>query len=173
MLCSPYFLTSNKITVSLSGWLFCLCFSYGFWKLLFWSYCRIACNRWLWFFFWCWGWTTYGEFDNDFIKINGAFEVASGLTNPFSILLKQQYKSLPPSMILQKLYELDIMEWSDKSDPGVRHVGPAAEDFYRAFGLGMDNPDYLNDWCRWCCFDSYSSPLWKGTREWKIIDQNW
>jgi len=64
----------------------------------------------------------YGEFDNDFVRINGTFEVTAGLTNP--------------SSVLDKINQLDISEWSYKHDPEVRHIGPTAESFYEAFGLG-------------------------------------
>ncbi|MCB0689160.1 MAG: hypothetical protein KDC53_21630, partial [Saprospiraceae bacterium] len=33
----------------------------------------------------------YGEFDNDFVRINGTFEVTAGLTNPSSVYLKERF----------------------------------------------------------------------------------
>ena len=78
----------------------------------------------------------YGEFDNDFVRINGTFEVTAGLTNPSSIALKERFISVTPSLILDKISELNISEWSYKTDPTVRHIGPTAESFYQAFGLG-------------------------------------
>ena len=78
----------------------------------------------------------YGEFDNDFVRINGTFEVTAGLTNPSSIKLKDRFAAVAPMLVLDKINELDISEWSYKSDPEVRHIGPTAESFYEAFGLG-------------------------------------
>ena len=78
----------------------------------------------------------YGEFDNDFVRINGTFEVTAGLTNPSSIKLKDQFAAVSSAFVLDKINELDIAEWSYKHDPEVRHIGPTAESFYEAFGLG-------------------------------------
>ena len=39
--------------------------------------------------------------------------------------------------MLAKITELPVQSWSYKvEDPSVRHVGPTAEDFQAAFGLG-------------------------------------
>lgn len=35
-------------------------------------------------------------------------------------------------------WSLPIQRWSCISEPGVRHLGPFAEDFHRAFALGTD-----------------------------------
>lgn len=81
----------------------------------------------------------YGEFDSDFIRINGTLEVTAGLTNPSSIYLKEQFRALSPEDILNKVNQLDIKEWSYKSQPEVRHIGPTAEVFYQTFGVGRDD----------------------------------
>jgi hypothetical protein len=42
--------------------------------------------------------------------------------------------------ILAKLVALPISTWNYKSDPpSVRHLGPMAQDFMAAFGLGADD----------------------------------
>jgi hypothetical protein len=42
--------------------------------------------------------------------------------------------------ILTKLAEIPIAEWNYISqDDSVRHIGPMAQDFYAAFGVGEDN----------------------------------
>ncbi len=41
-----------------------------------------------------------------------------------------------PQAVLAKVAGLPIMEWSFKSEPAARHLGPMAQDFYSAFGLG-------------------------------------
>jgi hypothetical protein len=42
--------------------------------------------------------------------------------------------------ILEKLAGLPISSWSYKrDDPAVRHLGPMAQDFFAAFGLGGDD----------------------------------
>ncbi len=40
---------------------------------------------------------------------------------------------------LAKLAALPISRWSYRSERGVRHVGPMAQDFYAAFGVGEDD----------------------------------
>lgn len=81
----------------------------------------------------------YGEFDNDLVRINGEFEVMTGLSNPSSILLKDKFRSVGASDILKKVSQLTIEEWSYKHQPDVRHIGPVAEQFAEAFGLGNDS----------------------------------
>ncbi|MGR4065186.1 MAG: tail fiber domain-containing protein [Vulcanimicrobiaceae bacterium] len=41
--------------------------------------------------------------------------------------------------ILAKVTALPITEWSYTTEPGVRHVGPMAQDFYAAFNVGEDD----------------------------------
>jgi hypothetical protein len=42
--------------------------------------------------------------------------------------------------VLQKLAELPVSTWNYKDDdPTVRHLGPMAQDFHHAFGLGDDD----------------------------------
>ena len=69
--------------------------------------------------------------------IDGTFEVTAGLTNPSSRTLKNQFVSLDASTILAKLAALDIQQWTYIDRPEEKHVGPVAEDFYEAFGLGQ------------------------------------
>jgi hypothetical protein len=80
----------------------------------------------------------YAEFDNDFVKINGTFEVTAGLSNPSSRSLKKSFIALDAFAILEKVAQLPIEQWSYKDQSTVRHIGPVAEDFYDAFGVGCD-----------------------------------
>jgi hypothetical protein len=41
--------------------------------------------------------------------------------------------------VLAKIDALPISRWSYKSERGVRHVGPMAQDFYAAFKVGEDD----------------------------------
>ena len=53
---------------------------------------------------------------------------------------KMDFVALDPKAMLSRLATVPISMWSYKADgPGVRHVGPIAEDFYQAFGLGQDD----------------------------------
>jgi uncharacterized small protein (DUF1192 family) len=46
---------------------------------------------------------------------------------------------LDDTAVLDKVAALPISRWSYKSERGVRHVGPMAQDFYAAFGVGEDD----------------------------------
>ena len=46
--------------------------------------------------------------------------------------------------VLQKLFNVPIRTWSYRDQtPSIQHMGPLAEDFYAAFGLGEDEK-YIN-----------------------------
>jgi uncharacterized small protein (DUF1192 family) len=51
--------------------------------------------------------------------------------------LKENFVDLEGGQVLAKLTALPVTEWSFKGDP-VRHIGPTAQDFKAAFGLGPD-----------------------------------
>lgn len=52
---------------------------------------------------------------------------------------KQDFETVDGDDVLAKLARIPIDRWSYKSEPGVRHVGPTAQDFRAAFGLGVDD----------------------------------
>lgn len=51
---------------------------------------------------------------------------------------KQEIHPVDTDAVLKKVVELPIAEWSYRQDPSTRHVGPMAQDFHAAFGLGPD-----------------------------------
>jgi hypothetical protein len=52
---------------------------------------------------------------------------------------KEGFEPLDGDTVLAKLAEVPVTSWTFKADPsGTRHVGPTAQDFYAAFGLGED-----------------------------------
>jgi hypothetical protein len=54
--------------------------------------------------------------------------------------LKEHFKILDGRSILQRLSQIPITEWNYKAQAdAIRHIGPMAQDFYAAFGLGEDN----------------------------------
>jgi len=54
--------------------------------------------------------------------------------------LKHDFRPLDTSSVLQKVGRMSITSWGYKAEkPSVRHIGPTAQDFYKAFGLGLDN----------------------------------
>jgi hypothetical protein len=53
--------------------------------------------------------------------------------------LKTDVARIDDAAVLDKVAALPISRWSYKSERGVRHVGPMAQDFYAAFGVGEDD----------------------------------
>ena len=53
--------------------------------------------------------------------------------------LKIDVARVNDAAVLDKVSRLPIERWSYKSERGVRHVGPMAQDFYAAFGVGPDD----------------------------------
>jgi hypothetical protein len=53
--------------------------------------------------------------------------------------MKTNVALLDDAAVLAKVDELPISRWSYKSEGGVRHVGPMAQDFYAAFKVGPDD----------------------------------
>lgn len=49
---------------------------------------------------------------------------------------KEDITPIDPTTVLQTLVELPLSTWSYRKDPGVRHLGPMAQDFHDRFGLG-------------------------------------
>ncbi len=51
--------------------------------------------------------------------------------------LKENMVSIDPRLVLDRVARMPISQWSMKSDAaGHKHIGPMAQDFYAAFGLG-------------------------------------
>ena len=53
--------------------------------------------------------------------------------------LKTDVAQIDDAAVLDKVASLPISRWSYKSERGVRHVGPMAQDFYAAFRVGEDD----------------------------------
>ena len=61
------------------------------------------------------------------------------LTEASSRVLKENFADVDGQDVLNRLAALPITTWNYKSDnPAFRHMGPMAQDFYAAFGLGAD-----------------------------------
>src|SRR5207249_2453898 len=52
---------------------------------------------------------------------------------------KENFSSVEPREVLDKVNALPITRWNFKSDAATAHVGPMAQDFRAAFGLGTDD----------------------------------
>jgi hypothetical protein len=54
--------------------------------------------------------------------------------------LKENFKSVDARAVLDRVAHMPVTEWNLKSqDPSIRHIGPMAEDFQAAVGVGEDN----------------------------------
>jgi hypothetical protein len=54
--------------------------------------------------------------------------------------LKENSVAVDGRALLDRLAETPITTWNYKSqDPSIRHIGPVAQDFYAAFGVGEDD----------------------------------
>jgi len=68
----------------------------------------------------------------------GAYLSIGGVwTNASDVALKEGFREEDPEATLQRLAKLPVRSWSYRAEgEGVRHVGPTAQDFRAAFGLG-------------------------------------
>jgi len=71
----------------------------------------------------------------------GAYLSTSGVwTNVSDVNKKHRFKEISCENVLEKLRKLPVTQWSYKTDAeNIKHMGPTAQDFYAAFGLGNDN----------------------------------
>lgn len=78
-----------------------------------------------------------GSGEIEFLMSNsGDLTIAGALTENSDVNAKQAFVTLEPEAVLEKLEALPITQWQYKDAPGVNHVGPMAQDFHAAFGLG-------------------------------------
>jgi hypothetical protein len=69
---------------------------------------------------------------------NGNATFLGTVTPGSSRTIKEGFNAIEPLEVLSKVAALPITTWSYKQDPGVRHIGPMAEDFFSAFAVGAD-----------------------------------
>lgn len=54
--------------------------------------------------------------------------------------MKENFTALNAVDVLQRVAQLPLSTWNYKTqDQSIRHIGPMAQDFYAAFGVGEDN----------------------------------
>jgi len=70
----------------------------------------------------------------------GAFLSNVGVwTNASDAALKTDFTPVDPAGVLERVSDMPITSWSYRAEPGVIHIGPTAQDFHAAFGLGSDD----------------------------------
>jgi hypothetical protein len=52
---------------------------------------------------------------------------------------KENFRSVNGRSLLQRLSEIPITQWNYIGESPVQHIGPMAQDFYAAFGVGRDD----------------------------------
>ena len=68
----------------------------------------------------------------------GNMEIAGLLSQGSSRAIKTNFAAADPRAALGLVTAMPLSFWSYRADSEVRHLGPMAEDFYRAFGRGAD-----------------------------------
>ena len=76
---------------------------------------------------------TIGTWSGGFLSDGGQWINASDRA------LKTDFHAINPQQVLAKVARLPITEWRYKSESDQLHLGPVAQDFYAAFGLGADD----------------------------------
>jgi hypothetical protein len=70
----------------------------------------------------------------------GAFLSTGGTwTNSSDKHLKAGFERVDPKRVLHRVKAMPVRSWHYRAEPSVRHIGPVAQDFYRAFHVGEDN----------------------------------
>jgi hypothetical protein len=72
------------------------------------------------------------------INNNGAVS-AQSFTPTSDRHAKENFRPVDARSVLDKVVSLPITEWNFKTAPGEAHLGPVAQDFKAAFGLGADD----------------------------------
>lgn len=75
------------------------------------------------------------------IFLNGAngTVMASAFNTTSDRNAKEEFRSVDPRAVLEKVTSLPLSEWQFKGAPETRHIGPMAQDFHAAFGVGPDD----------------------------------
>jgi len=81
------------------------------------------------------------------VKDNGDIVASGTVVHSSSRTVKNNIVNVDTQAVLNKVLAMPISEWTYNRDAnGIRHLGPMAEDFYQAFGLGdTDKGIALND----------------------------
>ena len=69
----------------------------------------------------------------------GTVQVRSTISSGSDRNLKEHFSPADTDRILEKVLELPVSCWNYKDDPSSPHLGPVAQDFHAAFGLGSDD----------------------------------
>jgi hypothetical protein len=72
------------------------------------------------------------------LDANGNLTLSGVLTEASSLHRKENRRPVDGEAVLAKLADLPVETWNYRTDDAsIRHMGPMAQDFYAAFGLGV------------------------------------
>ena len=73
------------------------------------------------------------------LDTNGDLNTAGTVNGVSDVNMKRDFAPVSPEEILAKVNQLPMTTWSyTRDERGTRHLGPMAQDFHAAFGLGRD-----------------------------------
>jgi hypothetical protein len=73
------------------------------------------------------------------LHVNGNVQVEGRLVELSDVHSKQDFVPVDGQAVLMRLRAVPISSWRYRADEsGARHIGPTAQDFFAAFGLGQD-----------------------------------
>jgi len=83
---------------------------------------------------------------NEFLLSNGGnLTIAGAFTEGSDVNIKENFEEIDPLEVLDRVTDLPISTWNYIHDEdSVRHMGPMAQDFAAAFGLGASNTGITN-----------------------------
>ncbi len=69
----------------------------------------------------------------------GAYCDGTTWSNASDVAAKENFARVDGEELLEQIADLEITRWNYKSQPGVEHIGPTAQDFQAAFGVGAND----------------------------------
>ena len=63
---------------------------------------------------------------------------------PSDRTLKAAISPVDPADVLNRMASMPVSSWVYKQEPDIRHIGPMAQDFRAAFGVGKDDTTIYN-----------------------------
>jgi hypothetical protein len=70
---------------------------------------------------------------------SGNLYTAGSVNPPSDAALKTGFAEVSPREILARVVGLPVTSWTYRNSPEARHIGPTAQDFRAAFGLGSED----------------------------------
>ncbi len=71
--------------------------------------------------------------------VSGGLYVNGALVSTSDRNAKENFQPVDTQAVLEKVAALPLSEWNYKNDPTQQHIGPMAQDFHAAFGVGPDD----------------------------------